>query len=235
MGRNGGTDKLYLVAPSNDKSCLLTTGSSASAGSSSTSTGGSSTSQSPSTPTGGSDQNQNSGSLATGAIIGIAVGGTGVVAILIALLCWLGRRRSKSRIYDRRSIDLAEDFSRSPELPQPTILSRQYAPIPYPSVLMHQSMNSSVTSFHPEQLQHPPPQPRLHSQYYDEDSSSSFGAAMNSKTGSRQMKFVLHRDIEDSEAEGPIELPPQYNERRAPILGLHQASPPQHGDQPKKG
>lgn len=58
---------------------------------------------------------------------------------------------------------------------------------------------------------------------------------MNPKTGSRQMEFVLHRDIDDSEAEGPIELPPQYNEHRAPILGLHQASPLRHGGQPQKG
>ncbi|KAF9467370.1 hypothetical protein BDZ94DRAFT_1033684 [Collybia nuda] len=221
QGRFGGSNSLHLVAPSNDYTCLLTTG-------------GNSTSELPNTPSPTSSSNPSqtsnpghkSSNLPVGAIVAFAIGGIVVVVILAALLWWLRKRRSKSNVH-RDTVDLADDFPSNPEIPQP-MLSQQFAPVPYPSIYMSQA-SSSVSSFRPEQLR-PPLLPPLLAQSQNNGSTSSLAAASSSKPGS-QSKFIVHRDID--EVEEPIELPPQYDGHRTPIPGLVQASPLQHGGQPK--
>ncbi|KAF9467371.1 hypothetical protein BDZ94DRAFT_1233148 [Collybia nuda] len=211
QGRNGGTDALRLVAPSNDKSCLLNTSSS-------------STSQS-GNPTSGSDHK---GGLPTGAVVGIAIGGAIVVVILILLLWWLKKRPNpaKSR---RGSINLVDDFPQGSDLPQPMV-GHQYAPIPYPSITASQRMSNPASPSQSEQEPQRLIPLRLHSQHFDEGSPSS---ASSSASGNRQTKFVVHRDIDEDET--PIELPPQYDDRRAPIPGLNTTfHPPQAGQSEKR-
>ncbi|KAL0571662.1 hypothetical protein V5O48_010302 [Marasmius crinis-equi] len=225
QGRGGGTDIMRVVAGSSDKSCLSDTGSSG------TTTGGA-------TPTGGSGgsgtDSESKSSFGTGAIAGIAVGAALVSGLLAGLIWWLTRRRSKDP-RGPRAIDLAEDMGHN-GAEQP-MLSAQYQPDPFPPVFVAPGMNASVGSFQPnQQQQHPYPPPGIPRQqsYYDDTTSSS--GAGSSASGSRTTKtsnFIVHRDIE--EADEPVDLPPQYVDRRAPIPGLAVDSPPPVGARPKKG
>ncbi|KAG7090037.1 hypothetical protein E1B28_011657 [Marasmius oreades] len=249
QGRRGGTDKIRIVAPSNDKSCLLSTsGDNGSQGDGSKGGGGGGGSGGGSN-TGGSQNSDNkqSGGLPTGAIVGIAVGGAVAIAVLAALLWYLTRRNTKTDFFGpRRDIDLAEDFARNPELSQPMLTRPQYTPEPFPLVFVPpDAMNYSVSSFRQEKhsMQQPvygprvaapaltPPPSSSHSSTYYAEGPSSLPGAGTSASSSRP--YVVHRDIE--EVDGPIDLTPQYIDRRSILgLGLDSSPPPMNGRRPTK-
>ena len=224
-GRSGGTDIMRRVQPSGDKSCILSSG----GGDSGTGTG--------SNPSNNNDDDRGGQKLlSVGAIAGIAVGGAVIACILMGIIWCLMRRRSKSK--RARPLDLSDDFSRNTQTSQTqNNLPQQYAPVPYPGpgVLMAPGANAPSASFLPDRLGQHTPSASLsatsppQSQYSGEGPSSSSG-----QTASSSRRFIVHRDIE--EGDEPVDLPPEYSDRRAPIQGLAEtSSAPSHGGKTKKG
>ncbi|KAJ8072002.1 hypothetical protein AAF712_009652 [Marasmius tenuissimus] len=221
-GRIGGTDIMRRVAPSSDSTCLLSTGGGG------TGTGdGSSNNQ---------DDKEGQKLLSVGAIAGIAVGGAVIACILIGIVWCIMRRRSKSK--RPRALDLSDDFTHNAQTSH-TNLPNSYAPVPYsagpgPAVFVAPGASASTASFRPDHLGPSTPSASLsatsppQSQYDDGPTSSSGQGTSSSR------RFIVHRDIDEGDA--PIDLPPQYSDRRNPIPGLAEtSSPPAFGGRTKKG
>jgi hypothetical protein len=206
QGRRGGTDSLRTVFPSNDSSCLPT-------GTDASSSQSFSTSTATSNP---DDESQHT--LSTGAIAGVAAGGAVVGVIVLGVIwCLCRRRNAKKR---PRSIDLTEHYRVEPFHPEANPSSQQMVSSPftlgaegYPPMRPPHSLTSNS----------------------DRDSRSSFpesapltsftsGSKGSSNPARGQSTYIVHRDIEDTMP--PIELPPEYSERRAPIQGLSGYSSP---------
>ncbi|ESK86992.1 hypothetical protein Moror_10922 [Moniliophthora roreri MCA 2997] len=211
QGRQGGTDVLNMVLPSNDSSCLSPGTDSTSSQSAFTPT---TTSPSPS-PTA-----EDGVSLSTGAIAGIAVGGAAICIIIIAAIWYFCRRRNTQR--QSRNIDLTESFQASPLVytnspqlmsSQPfatTVYSRTHPPhTPHP--LTSDSIRESGSSFIPDSVS---------AQLSTNATPGSKGGFNPSRGG--QSRFIVHQDID--EVMPPIELPPQYSAGRTPIQGMAYAS-----------
>ncbi|KAK1224243.1 hypothetical protein PQX77_012865 [Marasmius sp. AFHP31] len=177
--------------------------------------------------------------LSVGAIAGIAVGGAIIACIVIGIAWCILRRRSKSK--RPRALDLSEDFTRNAQTSQ-TNLPSQFTPVPYPTgpgpapaVFVAPGTNASTASFRPDHLGQSTPSASLSatsppgSQYYDDGPTSSSGQGTSSSR-----RFIVHRDIDEGDA--PIDLPPQYSDRRNPISGMAEtSSAPAFGGRTKKG
>lgn len=191
LGRDGGMSGSKVVITSGDTSCLR--------------------------------QKKSDSSRNMAGIVGGVVGGL-VGLLLIGSLFWffLRRRRRARRSSEKGKLDLTYDaiggtLADDNELvPHPYIIE----PLVGPTVVLSDTASTSKSRL----------LPMTSSQHLSTTSVSSPRYSEFSLTGSSSMytdtrasvtpsqRIIVHTDI--SEAEGPVELPPQYSDRRAPIPGL---------------
>ncbi|PPQ62829.1 hypothetical protein CVT24_000523 [Panaeolus cyanescens] len=156
----------------------------------------------------------------TAAIIGGAVGGI-VGLLLIAILLWffLRRRRRARRALEKGKFDITYDpiggtlTEDNALIPHPYIIE----PLPVPVGPSENSFSSkSRLTVQTSSQQLVATSPRYSEFSHTTGNSSMYTDPRASVTPSQRV--IVHTDI--SETEGPVELPPQYSDRRAPIPGL---------------
>ncbi|ESK87002.1 hypothetical protein Moror_12002 [Moniliophthora roreri MCA 2997] len=209
QGRRGGTDVLNTVLPSKDSSCLSPGTDSSSSQSvltpaSITNPSSSPSSSSPPPSSSTTTTVENSVSLSTGAIAGIAVGGAAICILIIAAIWYFCRRRSTRNIGHTKSFPIHPFIYTDSSQPMSSKPFKTPLHPPHPLTDAAQESGSSFT-------------PTLTTAATG--SNGGAGATQGGQSG-----FIIHHDID--EVMPPMELPPQYSERRAPIQGMSQYSSP---------
>jgi len=151
-----------------------------------------------------------------GAIAGGVVGAL-LCSCLIALgiLLWVRRRNG----IDDNIIKISK-LKKVPDLLEET--TEQHLPPGHAITPYRQSMSSgglATTKKARNDRETATESARLMTNYDDITSASGSSTSAGASQTSRS-RFIVHTDITEIDDE-PIELPPQYSEGRAPILGLH--------------
>ncbi|TRM60221.1 hypothetical protein BD626DRAFT_505838 [Schizophyllum amplum] len=211
-GKQGGASDQLKIGASDDSSCL-------SSDSPSTTT--------TATPSATSSSGSSKGGASIGAIAGTVIGGLIFLAVAMTLGLFFLRKRARARQpwepkKRRQSLAVIEVDPPSYDRHQGEFMPSggQYDADPFvmpPPASHHPNSNVSASD-----MNHATAHARTLSMTSAPMSSSTSKAAlaMSSPTSSRYApsRFILHTDVEDVEpmpnADGVIELPPQYTERR---------------------
>ncbi|KAL1754648.1 hypothetical protein FB107DRAFT_263130 [Schizophyllum commune] len=207
QGRQGGASDTKLVGASDDSSCLNDS---------------SPTTTATATASSGSDSGNK---VSIGAIAGTVLGALVFLAAVVTLgLFWLRKRGGDRQPWEqkrRQSLAVLEVDPPSYDRHQGEFMppGGQYDADPFvvPPPVTYQPRDSAVLS----DSDHAAAQARSRTMSMNSGAlSSSTSKGMQTPTTSRyaHSRFILHTDVEDVEpmpdAEGIIELPPQYTERR---------------------
>jgi uncharacterized membrane-anchored protein YhcB (DUF1043 family) len=192
MGRSGGTSGSKVVIASNDTSCLK-------------------------------QKKGSSSSSNVAAIAGGIVGGI-VGLLVVALLLWFFMRRRRRVRYalEKGKLDLTYDPVGGTMADNNELIPHPYIIEPLaPSLVSETTASKSHLLSMSQSSQHLTP--TLSPRYSEFSQSLGTSSRSSLYTDPRtsvtpSQRVIVHTDI--SEAEEPVELPPQYSDRRAPIPGM---------------
>ncbi|KAK1233531.1 hypothetical protein PQX77_003342 [Marasmius sp. AFHP31] len=237
QNRRGGIDNLRTVGPSSDTSCLVPKVTSTITSLSGTGTR-TSTSSKPGITQPSEEETDRTGGkkeLSTGEIIGIAIGvGVAIPALLALLWCWRRqRRKSQDLPYPPYSPTESYQAPTSPYFLPLQSPPMQHGAEPFNSpggVYSQNPHNSDPFGASPSQSYQQSPGTSYYGHAPGGGASSAPSAIGGGSTSSGRPHYVVRQDA----AEGMVDLPPQYRDRRDPITMSYQGNvgpfPHQGGD-----
>jgi len=219
QGRSGGASDILTSGTSNDNSCLNSSSPSSTSGA----------------PSATSSSSHSSGTSSTTIGLGV-LGGVVGLAIIVALIIFYFRRwsrsqrsfssigayRSKSTSHGVQPVNLMDNPDHVSD-PDPELIAH-VTPYSYQASIAGSSNQAySRANFDDPDFAALSALPQSQSPITEMSKAQRAGV----RDYNRQQRLILHTDVEDAvpddQDQDVIELPPQYNERRAPIPHLNES------------